>query len=1179
MLNHLIRWSLRNRAIILCLSLLVLAMGFKTGSELPVEVLPDLTKPTVTILTEAPGLSPEEVEALVSQPIENSMMGVAGLTRMRSTSDIALSLVFAEFEWGTDIYKARQFVQERLQVARESLPEGTQPFLTPVTSLMGEILLIGVKSTDGKTAPMDVRTVADWTIRMRLQAIPGVAEVLNMGGGVKQAQIQPDPWRMQANGVTIEELELAARNAAANTTGGFIDNGPQEIMVRNLAMTVELEDLSRSIIKMSNGRPVAISDVATVAWGTEPKRGDAAVSGSPGVIMSVIKAPGFDTIALTEQIEAAIAGLKPTLPAGVEATVLFRQRDFIDSAIGNLKKAIIEGAVMVTLVLLLFLMSFRTSFITLMAMPLSFAVTLLTFKWFGLSVNSMTLGGLAVAIGMVVDDAIVDVENVFRRLRENARLKEPLPKLELIALASGEVRNSIFYATILIVLVFIPLLGLSGVEGKLFAPIAIATIIVLLAIALGPREAVVVAIAVPMTLAITLLLDLLFGYTINRVTLFALILSLGLLVDDPIVDVENIFRHFRLRREPPLDATLTAVDEVRPPTILATFTVIVSFLPMFFITGMMGPYMAPMAFNVPVAMLMSLIVAFTVTPWAAYHLLKGEYDTGGEEPFDLHRSAVYRGYRAVLLPLLTPRRRAALFLGAVGVAFVVSALLAVTRAVPLKMLPFDNKNEMALIVDMPAGSSLEATDAVARDLGRYLAGVAEVTDFESFVGVAAPMDFNGMVRHYYLRRGGNVGEVRINLLPKEDRVQQSHQIALRIRPDIERIGAAHGANVKIAEAPPGPPVISTVVAEVYGPLDAPYGDLVAVSKTVRAALAEVPGVVDVDDFSQAPHQVVRYGLDREKAGLTGVSVAEAAQTLAVAVGGGPAGRLHAPHERLPIGIDVRLPRPARSSAAELMAVRVKSATGQLVPLGEIGSAASDDAEQVIFHKNLRPVAFVIAEMAGRSPVEAVLAMFDWEKAHPLPAGYTMDLAGEGEWKITVDVFRDLGLAFAAALAMIYVLLVAQTGSLGVPLVIMIAIPLTLIGIMPGFWLLNLLFTSPVGEYANPVFFTATGMIGMIALAGIVVRNSIILIDFIEHIRARDPGMPLDAVIIEAGATRLRPIALTAAAAMFGSIVITLDPIFSGLAWSFIFGIFASTAFTLLVVPVVYYLIYRPRPVH
>ncbi|HEY1120534.1 MAG TPA: efflux RND transporter permease subunit [Haloferula sp.] len=481
MLNILIRWSLRNRAIILCFCFLLLTFGFKTARELPVEVLPDLTKPTVTILTEAPGLAPEEVEALVTQPIENSLMGVGGLTRIRSTSDIALSLVFAEFEWGTDIYRARQFVQERLQVAREALPEGTQPYLTPVASLMGEILLIGVRSTDGNTAPMDVRTLADWNIRMRLQSISGVAEVLSMGGGVKQAQVQPDPWRMQANGVSIEELEQAVKEAATNTTGGFIDKGPQEIMVRNLAMTVQLEDISRTVVKLTNGRPIAISDVAKVAWDTEPKRGDASVNGTPGVIMSVTKAPGFDTIALTEKIEAAIAELQPSLPKGVEATVLFRQRDFIDGAIGNLSKAIVEGAVMVTVVLLLFLLSLRTTFITLMAMPLSFAITLLTFKWFGLSVNSMTLGGLAVAIGMVVDDAIVDVENVFRRLRENARLKEPLPKLELIALASGEVRNSILYATVLIVLVFVPLLGLSGVEGRLFGPIAIATIVSMIA--------------------------------------------------------------------------------------------------------------------------------------------------------------------------------------------------------------------------------------------------------------------------------------------------------------------------------------------------------------------------------------------------------------------------------------------------------------------------------------------------------------------------------------------------------------------------------------------------------------------------------------------------------------------------------------------------------------------------
>jgi CzcA family heavy metal efflux pump len=481
MLNKLIYFALHNRVVVVVASLLLLAGGVKTAMELPVEVLPDLTKPTVIILTEAPGLAPEEVETNVTQPIESSLMGVGGLTRLRSNSDVALSLVYAEFAWGTDIYRARQFVQERLQGVRESLPGGTQPFLTPVASLMGEILLVGIRSTDGKVPPMEVRSLADWTIRRRLQSIPGIAEILNMGGGVKQVQVMPDPHRMQAHGVTYEELETAAREAASNSTGGFIQNGPQEIMVRNLAMTVQLDDIARTGIKKVNDRAIRIADVARVEWGVEPMRGDASVNGTHGVIMSITKSPGFDTLRLTEQIEKALEELGPTLPAGVETMLLFRQGDFIEHAIGNLKHAIRDGAIMVTLVLFLFLLNFRTTFISLMAMPLSFAITMLTFKWFGISVNSMTLGGLAVAIGMVVDDAVVDVENVWRRLRENAALPKPHPRLDVIARASTEVRNSILYATILIVLVFLPLLGLTGVEGKLFAPIAIATIISMIA--------------------------------------------------------------------------------------------------------------------------------------------------------------------------------------------------------------------------------------------------------------------------------------------------------------------------------------------------------------------------------------------------------------------------------------------------------------------------------------------------------------------------------------------------------------------------------------------------------------------------------------------------------------------------------------------------------------------------
>ncbi|QFY41220.1 efflux RND transporter permease subunit [Candidatus Methylospira mobilis] len=703
--------------------------------------------------------------------------------------------------------------------------------------------------------------------------------------------------------------------------------------------------------------------------------------------------------------------------------------------------------------------------------------------------------------------------------------------------------------------------------------IAILTILVLLAFALGPKESLIVALAVPMTLGVTLLFDLVAGYTINRVTLFALILSLGLLVDDPIVDVENIYRHFKLRRESPLDAALTAVDEVRPPTIFATLAVIVSFLPLFFITGMMGPYMGPMAFNVPIAMLMSLLVAFTVTPWASYHLLQSEYGKGDEAPFDLKRSSVYRWYDWALGGLLRHPMRARLFLWLTLLAFAGSAMLAVTRAVPLKLLPFDNKNEMQLVIDMPRGSTQEATDGLARELEAYLAQVNEVTDFQTYIGLASPMDFNGMVRHYYLRSGGYVGEIRINLLSKEKREQQSHQIALRLRPDIEGIAARHGGNVKIVETPPGPPVLSTFVAEVYGPPDRDYRDLAQVTRTVRGYIEGINGVRDVDDFVDEDMQRIRFDLDRQKAAQQGVTVADVAATLRIALAGEQAGIVHEPSERLPLSIRVRLQRAERSSVADLLALRVKTARGALVPLGELGQISEETVDQTIYHKNLKRLNYVIAEMVGQTPVEAVLDYWAIEKAHPLPAGYSVDLAGEGEWKITVDVFRDLGLAFGAALLMIYVLLVAQTGSLSMPLIIMVAIPLTIIGIMPGFWVLNL-FTTPVAGFDNPILFTATGMIGMIALAGIVVRNSIILIDFIERLRAQ--GVELVEAMIEAGATRLRPIFLTAGAAMFGSFVITLDPIFSGLAWSFIFGIFASTAFSLLVVPVVYYLLNKNK---
>ena len=483
MLDHLIRFSLRNRVLVLALALLVLFLGIRTATELPVEVLPDMTKPTVTVLTEAPGLAPEEVEILVTRPLENALLGIGGLDRLRSNSDVGLSLVFVEFAWGTDIYKARQLVQERLQMAAESMPAQSNPGMTPVSSLMGEILLVGLRSTDGAIAPMDLRTYAELNIARRLQSIPGVAEVLAIGGGVKQVHVEPDTLKMQAEGVSLDELEKAVTLSAGNATSGYLQSGPREIMVRNLAMTADPEDIAASPVKREGGRVITIADVATVKFGVATMRGDAGISfendksETPGVILSIDKAPGFDTLKLTAAIEKALEELRPSLPDGVEAEILFRQGDFIENAVGNLKEAIRDGAIMVTIILFLFLLNLRTTFITLTAIPLSFAITLITFNWFGASVNSMTLGGIAVAIGMVVDDAIVDVENVFRRLRENASQEKPKPRLEVIASASSEVRSSILYATILIVLVFVPLLGLAGLEGRLFQPIAIATIV------------------------------------------------------------------------------------------------------------------------------------------------------------------------------------------------------------------------------------------------------------------------------------------------------------------------------------------------------------------------------------------------------------------------------------------------------------------------------------------------------------------------------------------------------------------------------------------------------------------------------------------------------------------------------------------------------------------------------
>lgn len=481
-MNAIIKWALQNRLIVVAIAALLLVWGAYTALNLPVDVFPDLNKPTITILTEAPGLAPEEVETQVSFPIETVMNGVPGVTRVRSQSGIGLSIVYVEFDWGTDIYRNRQLVSEKITEAREQLPEGISPFLAPISSIMGEIMLISVTSTNGKTDPLDVRTLADWTIRPRLLTITGISQVIPIGGGVKQYQALVSPERLKQFGITIEDVSTALEKSNANSTGGFVDAQSQEYLVRNLGRFYSIDELKNTVVAYRNNTPIRLGDVATVEFGPRIKRGDAGSNGQPSVIMSVQKQPGASTIELTEKIDLAMKELRTTLPPDIEInTRLFRQANFIEAAIENVIEALRDGAILVTIVLFLFLLNFRTTAITLTAIPLSFVVTFLVFYAFGVTINTMTLGGLAVAIGELVDDAIVDIENIFRRLRENYALPDPRPSLEVIYHASLEIRSSIVYATIIVALVFLPLFMLSGVEGRLLAPLGLAYITSLIA--------------------------------------------------------------------------------------------------------------------------------------------------------------------------------------------------------------------------------------------------------------------------------------------------------------------------------------------------------------------------------------------------------------------------------------------------------------------------------------------------------------------------------------------------------------------------------------------------------------------------------------------------------------------------------------------------------------------------
>ncbi|MBI4717960.1 MAG: efflux RND transporter permease subunit [Planctomycetes bacterium] len=1104
------------------------AVGIAALMVTPREEDPQIVVPLADVHVSFPGRSAAEVEQLVATPLEKLLYQIDGVEYVYSMSREGQAVITVRYYVGEDRERSLVKLYKRIDEHIDIVPPGVAGWVVKPVEI-DDVPIVSLTLTGAGGDTFALRRVAEEMVD-RLAAVKDVSRAYVLGGQPRVMHVYLDPGLMQA--YRIAPLDVQRRLQAANVTrtvGEF--TGADEVTSVEVGRAFRgAEEIRDLVVGVVGDRPVFLKDVATVR--------DGAAEPTDYVRHGWGPARGFDERA---GFPGATIGGR-ALRTGVA-----------DAADGTSQPA----------------------------------VTIALAKKKGTNAVTVACNVLAAAEQLKREVVPDDIEVVLTRN---------------YGLTADEKVNELVETLI----------------------VAVVIVIALLTLGLGWRESLIVAVAVPVVFGLTLTVNLALGFTINRVTLFALILSLGLLVDDPIVDVENISRHFALRRQATPEIVLEAVAEIRPPLITATLAVIVSFLPLFFITGMMGPYMRPMALNVPVAMFMSMVVAFTITPWLSYRALRRGFTRGagggtdassGHHEPDLDAvkaSRLYRLFFPLMAPLLRSRRTAWTFLAVIALLTLGAVALAATRHVPLKMLPFDNKNEFLLVLDLDEGTTLERTAAAVQKFEQYLAGVPEVTCFTSYVGTPSPMDFNGLVRHYYLRHSPHQAEIQVNLAAKKNRSQQSHALVLRLRDALTALARRDGVNLKIVETPPGPPVIATLVAELYGRPDHSYENLIAAAGTVRRRATMEPAVVDVDDSVDADQHKIIFVADKQKAALNGISVAEIAETIAMALNGALGGTIHLEGERHPLRIELRVPRAQRSSQDRLAVIQVKSADGSLVPLAELGRWDEATVDQTIYHKNLQRVVYVFADTVGRAPAEAVMdiqadrvaagaapagdagrpaaSAGGWVGEGPvrppadrtflangggvpwsLPDGIRVDFSGEGEWNITLDVFRDLGLAFAAALVGIYILLTAQTHSFTLPLVVMLAIPLTILGIMPGFWLLNALGGGQMGGFADPIFFTATGMIGMIALAGIVTRDSIILVDFIHLSLAR--GRSLFDAIMESRVVRLRPILLTAATALLSAAPIALDPIFSGLAWAIIFGLLASTVFTLFVIPVAYWLLY------
>lgn len=705
--------------------------------------------------------------------------------------------------------------------------------------------------------------------------------------------------------------------------------------------------------------------------------------------------------------------------------------------------------------------------------------------------------------------------------------------------------------------------------------IAILAVTLLVMLAMGWRGGLVVFLSVPTTFALTLFAYYFMDYTLNRITLFALVFVVGIVVDDSIIIAENMHRHFKNKKLPFHQAALYAINEVGNPTILATFTVIAAILPMAFVSGLMGPYMSPMPVGASIAMLFSLVIALTITPYLGYIFLK-ESDHDSENPTleetEFHHNKIYSLYHKFLLPLLNSRFKRNVFLISTAIILMASMLAFVFKGVAVKMLPFDNKNEFQIVIDMPEGTTLERTAAVGRELSQYLSEQPEVKFYQTYIGTSSPITFNGLVRHYDIRKGPNTGDIQVNLTSKNERKEQSHDLAKKYRPGLQEIAKKYNANVKVVEVPPGPPVLSTIVAEVYGD---DYDKQIEIAQQAKELIASSDGVVDVDWYVEAEQNKIQFDIDKSKAMQYGIPPSQIVQTLQMALSSPVISTLYDPKSIQSVGIVLQINEGQKTNIDDLKTITVINPQGITIPIGDLIRVREVKQNVNIYRKNQKRVVYVVADMAGQleSPVYAILDISKKLKSIDLPKGYTLQesfneqpndesnftLKWDGEWQITYEVFRDLGIAFAVVIFIIYLLIVGWFQNFKVPVIMMTAIPLSLIGIVAGHWIMG-------------AYFTATSMIGFIALAGVMVRNSVLLIDFV-NIRLKD-GIPLKEAILEAGAVRTTPILLTAGAVAIGAVVILFDPIFQGLAISLIGGTIASTILTLVVVPLLYYIIER-----